>query len=137
MKALKELRDRQIGLYIRKEERGENLSTGYGRLQWLKYELEEHEEHEGRIKIYIDDNNSQFRLYDLLDDINNGYIKAVLVWSIRDVESFYIDTLGLICEEKDIPIVSFCETTKSLNKIIKKLINENREIYDLNSKYFF
>lgn len=134
MKALKELRDKKIGLYIRKEESGENLSTGYGRLQWLKYELEEYQ---GEIKIYIDSNNSVFELYELLDDINNQYIEAVLLWSVKDVESFYIDTLGLLCEEKDIPIVSFCETTKSLNKTIKKFINENKETYGTNLKYFF
>jgi hypothetical protein len=121
MKALKELRDKQIGLYIRKEESGENLSTGYGKLQWLKHELEEHI---GGIEIYIDDNNSVSNIHELFDDIDNQYIEAVLLWSIRDVESFFIDTLGHLCEEKDIPIVSFCETAKSLNKTIKKSMNE-------------
>lgn len=50
MEVLNKIKDRNIGLYIRKENYNENLSTGYGRLQWLRHELEEHK---GEIKLYL------------------------------------------------------------------------------------
>ena len=55
MEVLNKIKDRNIGLYIRKENYNENLSTGYGRLQWLRHELEEHK---GEIKLYIDVNDN-------------------------------------------------------------------------------
>ena len=50
MEVLNKIKDRNIGLYIRKENYNENLSTWYVRLQWLRHELEEHK---GEIKLYL------------------------------------------------------------------------------------
>ena len=42
----------KINIYIRKENKLENLKTGYGRLQWLKYELEDNKE---TVNIFVDE----------------------------------------------------------------------------------
>lgn len=133
MKVLEKLRGKKIGLYIREEESEENLSTGYGRLQWLKYELEEHE---GGLEFYIDDKDSELIMDYLWDDIDDGYIDVVLLWSIRDVDLFHINMLVRLCNEKDIPIVSFCESGERLNEIIKELIMENQRSCNTNLEYF-
>jgi hypothetical protein len=105
MKVLKKIRGKKLGIYIRKETREENLSTGYGRLQWMRYELGEHE---GGLEIYIDEKDSTSNINKLFDDINNGYIKSVMLWSLTDVESPLINILGLLCDKKKIPIITFC-----------------------------
>ncbi|WP_238881776.1 hypothetical protein [Clostridium sp. YIM B02551] len=133
MKALEKLRGKSIGLYIREEDSGENLSTGYGRLQWLKYELEEHE---GGLEFYIDEKDSELIMDGLFDDIDDEYIEVILLWSIRDVDSFHIKMLVHLCNERDIPIVSFCESDERLNEIIKELIMENERSCNTNLEYF-
>lgn len=116
MKALKKLTDKKIGLYIRKEESGENLSTGYGRLQWLRYELEEHE---GRIETYVDKVNSVEELKHLTHDIINGKVDAVLIWSIDEL----LNVVGMMlignCSLREIPIISFCDSSDRIAHIVK------------------
>lgn len=116
MKALKELTDKKIGLYIRKEERGENLSTGYGRLQWLRYELEEHE---GRIETYADKVNSVEELKYLTHDIINGKVDAVLIWSIDEL----LNVVGMMlienCSLRELPIISFCDSSDRIAYIVE------------------
>lgn len=116
MKALKELTDKKIGLYIRKEESGENLSTGYGRLQWLRYELEEHE---GSIEIYVDKVNSVEELKHLTHDIISGNVDAVLIWSIDEL----LNVVGMMlienCLLREIPIISFCESPERVAYVVE------------------
>lgn len=132
MKALEQLRGKRIGLYIREEESGENLSTGYGRLQWLEHELEEHE---GGLEIYADRKDSVSNLYELFDDIEDEFIEVILLWSVRDVEPSCVSMLAFLCEEKDIPIISFCETDESLNGTIRNIIGHIR-IHNTSLGYF-
>lgn len=116
MKALKELTDKKIGLYIRKEESGENLSTGYGRLQWLRYELEEHE---GSIETYVDKVNRIEELKHLTHDIISGNVDAVLIWSIDEL----LNVVGMMlienCLLREIPIISFCESPERVAYVVK------------------
>lgn len=132
MKALETLDDKKVGVYLRKESEYENITTGYGSLQWLKYELEEHE---GGLEIYIDRKNEALNLYELFDDIEDEFIEAVLLWSIRDVEPSWVNMLTHLCDEKEIPIVSFCETGESLNETIKTTI-EHIRMLNTNLGYF-
>ena len=92
MEVLNKIKDRNIGLYIRKENYNENLSTGYGRLQWLRHELEEHK---GEIKLYIDEYDSVFRFSELMS------------------------SLGMECKSNNIPIVSFCESDEWINELVE------------------
>ena len=116
MKALKELTDKKIGLYMREEESGENLSTGYGRLQWLRYELEEHE---GRIETYVDKVNSVEELKYLTHDIISGNVDAVLIWSIDEL----LNVVGMMlienCSLREIPIISFCDSSDRISYIVE------------------
>lgn len=105
MKSLKKLLGKRLGVYIRKDDSEENLSTGYGRLQWLKFELAEYE---GELEFYIDENNSTSNLYRLFNDINNEYIDAVLLWSLEDIDLAQINMLENQCIKKDVQVVSFC-----------------------------
>ncbi|WP_195603982.1 hypothetical protein [Clostridium tyrobutyricum] len=116
MKALKELTDKKIGLYIRKEDSGENLATGYGRLQWLRYELEEHE---GRIETYIDNANSLEELKKLACDVIDGKIDVVLIWSIDELINVIGMILMLNCSLREIPIISFCESPERVAYVVE------------------
>ena len=116
MKVLNKIKNRNIGLYIRKENYNENLSTGYGRLQWLRYELEEHK---GEIKLYIDEYDSVFRFSELMSDIKDGEIEGLLLWSIEDIRPNLIFSLGMECKSNNIPIVSFCESYEWINELVE------------------
>ncbi|AWZ49678.1 hypothetical protein C3495_13105 [Clostridiaceae bacterium 14S0207] len=116
MKALKELTDKKIGLYIRKEGSGENLATGYGRLQWLRYEIEEHE---GRIENYIDNANSLEELKKLACDVIDGKIDVVLIWSIDELINVIGMILMLNCSLREIPIISFCESSERVAYVVQ------------------
>lgn len=113
MEALSKIIDKTIGLYIRKEYNGENLSTGYGRLQWLMYELEDHG---GSIETFIDDINVSLKLDRLLEEIFIGSIDVVLIWSIEDIDEYMFKHLALQCKEKKVPIISFCESSECVNE---------------------
>ncbi|MDB2090800.1 hypothetical protein PM004_15745 [Clostridium paraputrificum] len=116
MEVLNKIKDRNIGLYIRKENYNENLSTGYGRLQWLRHELEEHK---GEIKLYIDEYGSVLMFSELMSDIKDGEIEGLLLWSIEDIRPNLIVSLGLECENMKIPIVSFCESYEWINELVE------------------
>ena len=119
MEVLNKIKDRNIGLYIRKENYNENLLTGYGRLQWLRHELEEHR---GGVKLYIYEYGSVLMFSELMSDIKDGEIEGLLLWSIEDIRPNLIVSLGSECESRRISIVSFCETTESLKKVIRGFI---------------
>lgn len=116
MEVLNKLKYRNIGLYIRKENYTENLLTGYGRLQWLKHELEEHK---GGVKLYIDEYGSVLMFSELMSDIKDGEIEGLLLWSIEDIKPNLIVSLGLECENMKIPIVSFCESYEWINELVE------------------
>lgn len=64
---LDRVRGKKIGIYLRKDSTNEDLNNGgYGRLQWLRYELEENE---GSIETFIDDTNTPLKLVRLLEGI--------------------------------------------------------------------
>ena len=116
MEVLNKIKDRNIGLYIRKENYNENLLTGYGRLQWLKHELEEHK---GGVKLYIDEYRSVLMFSELMSDIKDGEIKGLMLWSIEDIRPDLIVSLGVECESRRIPIVSFCESYEWINELVE------------------
>lgn len=127
METLKKITDKTIGLYIRKESNGENLSTGYGRLQWLRYELEEHE---GSIETFIDDTKVPLKLATLLEEIFIGNIDVVLIWSIEDIDRYMFKHLALQCREKKIPIISFCESHEWINEQVNLIAEEAKLLKD-------
>lgn len=116
MEVLNKIKDRNIGLYIRKENYNENLLTGYGRLQWLIHELEEHK---GGMKLYIDEYRSVLMFSELMSDIKDGEIKGLMLWSIEDIRPDLIVSLGGECESRRIPIVSFCESYEWINELVE------------------
>ena len=116
MEVLNKIKDRNIGLYIRKENYNENLSTGYGRLQRLRHELDEHR---GEVKLYIDEYGSVLMFSELMSDIKDGEIEGLLLWSIEDIKPNLIVSLGLECESMKIPIVSFCESYEWINELVE------------------
>lgn len=97
MEVLNKLKYRNIGLYIRKENYTENILTGYGRLQWLKHELEEHR---GGVKLYIDEYGSVLMFSELMSDIKDGEIEGLLLWSIDDIRPNLIFSLGMECKSR-------------------------------------
>ena len=116
MEVLNKLKYRNIGLYIRKENYTENILTGYGRLQRLKHELEEHR---GGVKLYIDEYGSVLMFSELMSDIKDGEIEGLLLWSIDDIRPNLIFSLGMECKSRRIPIVSFCESYEWINELVK------------------
>lgn len=116
MEVLNKLKYRNIGLYIRKENYTENILTGYGRLQWLKHELEEHR---GGVKLYIDEYGSVLMFSELMSDIKDGEIEGLLLWSIDDIRPNLIFSLGMECKSNNIPIVSFCESDEWINELVE------------------
>ena len=116
MEVLNKLKYRNIGLYIRKENYTENILTGYGRLQWLKHELEEHR---GGVKLYIDEYGSVLMFSELMSDIKDGEIEGLLLWSIDDIRPNLIFSLGMECKRRRIPIVSSCESYEWINELVK------------------
>lgn len=117
MKDLNKLSDKKIGLYIRKQRKSENISTGYGRLQWLRHELEDHE---GQVNLYIDENYSRDKLKKIINDIRQEKVQVLLIWSIDDIDLSQLTELFVICFMKGVPIVSFCESSIGINKIFRK-----------------
>ncbi|MPM86406.1 hypothetical protein SDC9_133495 [bioreactor metagenome] len=111
MEDLIKITDKRIGIYIRKNRTGEDLSTWHGRLQWLKFELSDNT---SEVEEYIDEVGEDFEIHELFEDIKCGYIEAVLLWLMRDRESVNIHTLINLCQEKEIPILSFCEVIEFL-----------------------
>ena len=116
MEVLNKIKDRNIGLYIRKENYNENLLTGYGRLQWLRHELEEHR---GGVKLYIDEYDSVLMFSELMSDIKDSKIEGLLLWSIEDINPNLIFSLGIKCKSNNIPIVSFCESYEWINELVE------------------
>lgn len=117
MEVLKELTNKKIGLYLRKENKLENTETGYGRLQWLKYELEEHK---GEFDVFLDDYKEDSNLKNMINSIEGGEIEAVVIWALDDINQKHLIGLSTICLTKGIPLISFCESTIELNKLIVK-----------------
>ena len=117
MKDLNKLSDKKIGLYIRKQSKSENISTGYGRLQWLRHELEDHE---GQVNLYIDENYSRDKLKELIRHIRSGKIEVLLIWSLDDIEEFMFPRVAVACHLRKIPVISFCESLIRLNTVVSK-----------------
>ena len=127
MEILSKVTDKRIGLYIRKEHKEENLSTGYGRLQWLRYELEEHEE---SMELFIDDTSIPLKLVRLLEKIFIGNIDVVLIWSIEDIDEYMFKHLALQCKERKVPIISFCESYEWINEQVEIIAENQKSLTD-------
>lgn len=115
MKALKSLKDKKLGVYLRKESPDENIITGYGRLQWLKYELEEYK---GDKKFFIDRFNEDTNLNFLINVIRSKEIEAVIIWTLDDINLDLINSLWAICFMNEIPLISFYEGVIETKDII-------------------
>lgn len=130
MKALKEVNNKKLGLYIRKEKDGENLSTGYGRLQWLRHELEEYE---GSIQVYIDEENQLKSLKCLTYDVIDGKINAVLIWTIDELINVIGMNLMTNASVRDVPIISFCEAHESISYMIEHIEDVIKDVFKVTS----
>ncbi|SDP73063.1 hypothetical protein [Clostridium gasigenes] len=117
MNDLNKLSNKRIGLYMRKEKKSENFSTGYGRLQWLRCELGEHR---GEIELYIDEYDSSSKLKELINDIRSEKIEVLMIWSVNDIEEFIFPSIAVGCYLRQISIISFCESLTGLNKVVAK-----------------
>lgn len=115
MKALKSFKDKKLGVYLRKESPDENIITGYGRLQWLKYELEEYR---GYKKFFIDRFNEDTNLNSLINAIRSKEIEAVIIWTLDDINLDLINSLWVICFMNKIPLISFYEGVIETKDII-------------------
>lgn len=110
----------QIGIYMRKEDAKESLKRGYGRLQWLRYELEDCMMD---INTYIDEPNKGSKLEMIIKDIKKGIINEVILWSVDDLEEDF-RRLSLLCTEKNIVLTSFCEVLDmEFNEMIERISN--------------
>ncbi|KLE14806.1 hypothetical protein [Clostridium sp. C8] len=115
MKILKSLKDKKLGVYLRKESPAENIITGYGRLQWLKYELEEYK---GDKKFFIDRSNEDTNLNFLIKAIKSKEIEAVLIWTLDDIDLNLINSLWVTCFMNEIQLISFYEGVIETKDII-------------------
>ncbi|HFF8990069.1 TPA: hypothetical protein ACGFBC_002630 [Clostridium perfringens] len=106
MYRLKSLENKTIGIYLRKEQFDENLISGYGRLQWLKYELEDYKLN---LKIYIDEFGKRENLYEIIKEIAEKSIDGLLIWSLDDIDADMREILISTCVSSNISIISFCE----------------------------
>ncbi|MGV3151775.1 hypothetical protein [Sarcina ventriculi] len=109
----------KINIYIRKENKLENLKTGYGRLQWLKYELEDNKE---IVNIFVDEYKKCSKMIELIKEIQEGSIDNLLIWSIDDIDKDYVAELANVITKYEIPIISFCESSSWINHVINKSI---------------
>lgn len=115
MKILKSLKYKKLGVYLRKESPAENIITGYGRLQWLKYELEEYK---GDKKFFIDRSNEDTNLNFLIKAIKSKEIEAVLIWTLDDIDLNLINSLWVTCFMNEIQLISFYEGVIETKDII-------------------
>ncbi len=115
MKVLKSLKDKKLGVYLIKESPDENIITGYGRLQWLKYELEEYK---GDKKFFIDRFNEDTNLNSLINAIRSKEIEAVIIWTLDDINLDLINSLWVVCFMNEIPLISFYEGVIETKDII-------------------
>ncbi len=115
MKVLKSLKDKKLGVYLRKESPDENIITGYGRLQWLKHELEEYK---GDKKFFIDRFNEDTNLNSLINAIRSKEIEAVIIWTLDDINLDLINSLWVVCFMNEIPLISFYEGVIETKDII-------------------
>lgn len=111
--------NKSISIYIRKEHKLENLKTGYGRLQWLKYELEDHKE---AVNIFVDKYKKCNKIIELIKEIQEGSIDNLLIWSIDDIDKDYLEELANVITKYEIPIISFCESSSWINHVINESI---------------
>ncbi|EHK2346820.1 hypothetical protein Cp4436_01442 [Clostridium perfringens] len=108
MYRLKSVENKTIGIYLRKEQFDENLVSGYGRLQWLKYELEDYKP---TLKIYIDEYGKRKNLYEIIKDMKEKSIDVLIIWSLDDIDADMREILISTCVLSNISIISFCEET--------------------------
>lgn len=114
MERLEKMQNKNIGIYIRKQNRNENLSTGYGRLQWLKYELEDHN---GKIDIYIDEPNRRNKFNRVIKDIENRKIDAIIIWDKGEFEKTEFLRIINMCVFSQVEIISFFQKMYSIEQI--------------------
>lgn len=114
MERLEKMKNEKIGIYIRKQNRNENLSTGYGRLQWLKYELEDHN---GKIDIYIDEPNRRNKFNKVIKDIENRKIDAIIIWDKGEFEKTEFLRIINMCVFSQVEIISFFQKMYSIEQI--------------------
>lgn len=114
MNRLENMRNKKIGIYMRKQSPNENLSTGYGRLQWLRYELEDHK---GRIDVYIDEPSRRNKFDNVINDLENGKIEVLLLWDIKEFEDVELQRIINICVFSQVEIVSFYKNMHSMENI--------------------
>lgn len=116
MEIIETLNNKKVGIYLRKERVNENIITGYGRLQWLRHELEEHE---GSIEAYIDEENQFDALKGLVYDVIDGNINAVLIWTIDELINIGGSMLMFNALLRNVPIISFCESPESVEYAVE------------------
>lgn len=115
MERLEKMKNEKIGIYIRKKNRNENLSTGYGRLQWLlNYELNEYK---GRIFVYIDEPNKNHKFNRVIEDIEKRKIDALIIWDTEEFEKPEFYRIINMCVFAQVEIISFCKKILSIEKI--------------------
>lgn len=114
MERLKNMINNKIGIYIRKERASENMSTGYGRLQWLKYELENHK---GTINVYIDEEKESNKFNKLIKDIEERKIEVLLIWNTEEFENNEFIRIINMCVFSQVEIISFCQKMMSIKEI--------------------
>lgn len=109
----------KISIYIRKENKLENFKTGYGRLQWLKYELEDHK---GAVNIFADEYKECSKMIELIKEIQEGSIDNLLIWSIDDIDKDYLEELVNVTTTHKVHIISFCESSSWINHVINESV---------------
>lgn len=114
MNRLEKIKDKNIGIYIKKQNRNENLSIGYGRLQWLKYELEDHN---GKIYSYIDEPNRRNKFNMVIKDIENRKIDVLVIWDTKEFENTEFLRIINMCIFAQVEIISFFQKIYSIEKI--------------------
>ncbi|WP_294406147.1 hypothetical protein [uncultured Clostridium sp.] len=115
MDRLEKMKNKNIGIYIRKQKVNENLSTGYGRLQWLKYY--ELKDHKGRINVYVDEPYKSNRFNRIIKDIEDRKIDAIIIWDKREFEKIEFLRIINMCVFSQVEIISFFQKMYSIEQI--------------------
>lgn len=115
VKMFEKIREKKIGIYLRKEESNEDLSkNGLGRLKWLEFELECNP---SKSNIYIDEINQTEKLNQTIESVEKGDIEALVIWSLEDIDENRLVNLVRACMNNGTIIVSFCESDEWINRV--------------------
>ena len=124
------LRDKKVGVYLKKENKGEDFLDCVSRLSWLTYEYQNKNIF---TKLYIDEYLHTHKFNKLMEDIKEKKIEAVLIWSADDINSDCLSDLVVRCFILQIPIISFCEGEIGINEAMNI---ENERFIKKYKEYF-